>query len=446
MYRSEDYDKIRGKLNEIEKKAKKHYQDNYEEPTKEEYDNVMKDIKKYIKEKDLIIYGGYAQNRLIGIKNSDDEFYDEVDRPDLEIYSPDPIGDAMRLSDILFKKGYKYIRCEEGVHNETYKLFVNFLNFSDISYMDPHIFKNCPVIVVDGLKLTHPHFMQTDAYRVYADMLTSNFRLTKTFTRMTTLMKYYPFDDKAEYNKLTYVKTKESEYILRFVRKHIIHDSNLVVIGHYAYNYLVKKEDSKNEINFNYIQLVSSKFKEDFNRINKLLKKHFGKKIYYRLYNPFFQFLDERVEFSYNGKVFLKLYGNNNRCVVFKKSEKKKTNFGTFILVMLRLISDYNFAVVNKNKDEERNYLSLIIRLNKIRNKYLTKNNLTVLDKSPFEEFTLQCIGEPLDPIRASRLKIIENKEAGRRLKFGYNPNGNPGKVPSFRFQNSSGKEVKQKW
>ena len=264
MYRSEDYDKIREKLNDIEKKAKKYYQDNYEEPTKEEYDNVMEDIKKYIKEKDLIIYGGYAQNKLIGIKNSADEFYDEVDRPDLEVYSPDPIGDAMRMSDILFKKGYKYIRCEEGVHNETYKVFVNFLNFSDISYMDPYVFRNCPVIKVDGLKLTHPHFMQTDAYRVYADLLTSNFRLTKTFTRMTTLMKYYPFDDKAEYNKLTYKKTKENENMLRFVRKHIIHDSDLVVIGHYAYNYLVKKEDPKNEIDFEYIQLVSSNFKKGY--------------------------------------------------------------------------------------------------------------------------------------------------------------------------------------
>ena len=326
MYRSEDYDKIREKLGDIERKAKIYYQDNYEEPTKKEYDSVINDIKKYIKDKGLIIYGGYAQNKLIGIKNQSDEFYDDVDRPDLEVYSPDPIGDAMRMSDMLFDKGYQYIRCEEGVHNETYKVFVNFLNFSDISYMDPYIFNNCPVIKVDGLKLTHPHFMQTDAYRVYADLLTSNFRLTKTFTRMTTLMRYYPFDSKAEFNKLSYKKTKESEEVLRFIRKQFIHDSDLIVIGHYAYNYMVKKESDSNLIDVEYYQLISNDFKNDFSKINKLLKKTYGKKIYYKLYNPFFQFLDERAEFLYNGKVILKLYGNNERCIVFNKSEKKKLN------------------------------------------------------------------------------------------------------------------------
>ena len=443
MYRPEDYDIIMDNLDDIEEKAKKYYQDNFEEPTKEEYQNMINDIKEYIREKGLIIYGGYAQNRLIGIKNNLDEFYKETDRPDLEIYSPDPIGDSMRISEMLFKKGYKYVVCEEGVHNETYKIFVNFLNLSDISYMDQYIFENCPIIKDNGLKLTHPHFMQTDAYRVYADLLTSNFRLTKTFRRMTTLMRYYPFDDKAEYNKLTY--TIDNDDILRFVRKHIIHNSNLVVVGHYAYNYLVKKEDPKNEIKFDYIQLISSNFKKDFEKISKILKKVFGKSVYYRLYHPFFQFFDERVEFSYQGKVFLKLYGNNEKCIVYKKSDKKKTLFGTYILVMLYFIADYNFAIVNKNEDEQKNFLSLIIRLSKIKNKYLNKKNLTVLDDTPFKEFTLNCIGEPIDPIRASRLKMIENKEAGKKIKFRYNPSGKQGKVPKFLFSNSSGKEVKQK-
>ena len=89
--------------------------------------------------------------------------------------------------------------------------------------MDPFILKNCPYITVDGLKLTHPHFMLTDAYRVYTDPMTSYFRLEKTFSRFTTLMKYYPFDTKAEYNKLSYNRTKENDSILRFIRKHIMH-------------------------------------------------------------------------------------------------------------------------------------------------------------------------------------------------------------------------------
>ncbi len=439
MYRSEDFDLILDKLNNIEKNALKYYQDNYQEPTKEEYDNVINDIKKFIKKEGLIIYGGYAQNKLIGIKNSKDEFYDETDRPDLEVYSPDPIGVAMKLSDILFEKGYKYVVCEEGVHNETYKIFVNFLNFSDISYMDPYVFENCPYVLVDGLKLTSPHFMQVDAYRVYADLLTSNFRLTKTFRRMNTLMNYYPFDEKNEYNQLTFKSSPKEKEVLRYIRKHIIHDSKLVVVGQYAYNNLVKKVDSKYEIEVQFYQLISDNFRKDFDTILNKLKTVYGKQISYKLYYPFFQFLDERVEILYNNKVILKLYGNNNRCIVYRYSEKKRTYFGTYTLIFLHLLIDFNHAKIDKDIEAEKNYIGLLVRLNKIRNEYLEKNKLTVLDESPFTEFSFKCFGTPVDPIRSARLKMVENKDAGKKVKFRYNPNGKPGKVPLFKFKNYSG-------
>ena len=49
MYSKDDFDLIKDKLNDIEKKAKKYYQDNFEEPTKQEYDDVMMEIKKIYK-------------------------------------------------------------------------------------------------------------------------------------------------------------------------------------------------------------------------------------------------------------------------------------------------------------------------------------------------------------------------------------------------------------
>lgn len=442
MLKSDDYNIILDNLGDIEKKALKYYQDNYEEPTREEYDMVINDIKDFIKKEGLIIYGGYAQNRLIGVKNKADEFYGETDRPDLEVYSPYPIEDSMKMADMLYKKGYKYVVCEEGIHNETYKIFVNFLNFSDISYMDPYVFNNCPYKLVDGLKLTDPMFMQVDAYRVYADLLTSNFRLTKTFRRMTTLLRYYLLDEKNEYNKISYNSNEVEKEFLRFIRKEIIHNSKLIVVGQYAYNYLVKKVNPKYEIDVEYYQLISSDFRKDFDKINKILKKKYGSKTSYKLYNPFFQFLDERVEFLYNGKVILKLYGNNSRCIVYQYSEKKKTYFGTFILVMLHLLIDYNHAKIDNKKQEESNNASLIVRLNNIRNEYFEKNKLNPIDKSPFQEFSYQCFGVPIDPIRSSRLKMVEKKESGKKIKFRYTPTGEKSRVPSFSFKNSSGLKV----
>ena len=444
MYRHEDAEKITSNLSKITNDAAKVFLDNYQEPTTKVYNSVMSEIKNYIKKKGLIIYGGFAQNSLIGVKNKNDEFYSEISRADLEIYTPDPIGDAIALTDILHGLGYKPVECKEGVHNETYKIFVDFLNFADISYMDSHIYKNCPYIVIDGLKMIHPHFMLVDAYRVYADPMTSYFRLEKTFTRFSTLLKHYLFDVKAEFNKLSYKRTDENDQVLRFVRKHIIQNSKLIVIGHYAFNYLVKKLDDKNAIDFNYIQLVSTDFKNDFDKINKIIKDEYKNKAYYTRYNPFFQFYDEHVEFSYNGRVFLKLYGNNNRCIVHQYSDKKRTYFATVLLTILYLLVDYNYAVINKDKSEEMNYMSLIVRLFKIRNEYLDSRNLSILDKSPFQEFTLKCTGTPEDPIRSSMLRGLEKIKSGKRVKFSYRSNGTPGKAPNFKFSNSSGLPFKK--
>ena len=83
---------------------------------------------------------------------------------------------------------------------------------------------------------------------------------------------------------------------------------------------------------------------------------------------------------------------------------------------MLNLIADYNFHIINKNKDEEKNYLTMIVRLIKIRNEFLEKNNLSILDDSPFREFNIyKYFGKPLDPIRSSFLKGMEKMKKGKK-------------------------------
>ena len=71
-------------------------------------------------------------------------------------------------------------------------------------------------------------------------------------------------------NLISYhTKKQENDEIRKYIRKKIIHNSNLIVIGHNAYNYLVKKLDKKHAINFNYIQILSSNFKCDSEKITK---------------------------------------------------------------------------------------------------------------------------------------------------------------------------------
>ena len=84
------------------------------EPTINEINNVYNIIKQYIRDNNLIVYGGWAQNALIEKKNKKDAFYSQVDIPDIEFYSPKPLTDLIKLCDLLHKKNLKYVEGSEG--------------------------------------------------------------------------------------------------------------------------------------------------------------------------------------------------------------------------------------------------------------------------------------------------------------------------------------------
>lgn len=444
MHRQLDEEIILKNLDRLEEEASLIKLTKYE-PTLEEINKVRNEILLFVQEKKRIIYGGYAQNSLILSKNKKDAFYKETDLADIEFYSPDPIGDTIDLCDRLKTKGFKYVEGKEGVHQETYKIFSNFINYCDITYMPPNIFNNCPTIEVFGARMTHPHLMLIDAYRVYTDPMTSYFRLKKTFTRFNVLMKYYPFDEKMLYNKVEqqgYNKQKTEE-LLKYIRRYIIHKNKLIVVGQYAFNQLIKKAKAPGSylVDENYYQVISTDYGNDLNKIMNVLKKKYN--VTTKKYYPFYQYLDKSTEFYINGELVLRVYGSNERCITYRYSKKKHTNFGTYQLIFMYNLINYNIAIIRNNKFNVDLYGAMLVRMIKAQEKYLTDAGLNVLDKSPFQEFTMKCIGEPKDILRESFLQKKKKRDAGKKIQFTYTPSDKPGKKPDFRFDNTSGELVR---
>ena len=437
MYKQSEIELMRKNIDTIKDDAMREKLTNLE-PTMKEFKEVYSVILEFVKSKKRKIYGGYAQNQLIKKKNENDVFYKELDMADIEFYTFEPFKDVIDLCNLLHTKNFKYIQGSEGVHVETYKIFVNFINYCDISYMPKNVYDNLPVIEVDNILYTHPHFMLIDAYRVYADPLTSYFRLDKTFYRFSTLMKYYPFDNKFE--KFEFKYNAFNKDIKRFIRHHILHNSQLIVIGHYAYNYLVKKVNLGLEYeNFPYYQAISIDYDNDKIKIGNFIKKKY--KITVKEFSPYFQFYDKHTEYYYNDICILKLYGHNNRCIVNQISEKKKVFFGTFQLIFLYLLIDYQYAITRRDDREKNNYMILITRIMKAREYYLDSHSKTLLDKTPFQEFTLKCLGSTEDPLRMSRIQS-KIKRSDNKHKFNYEPKGKEVKIPEYRFNNSSGNQI----
>jgi len=447
MYRPEDILKINENIDKIKDDATLEYRKN-NEPTLDETCKVCKSIIDYIKKKQRVMYGGYAQNLLITNKNKDDPIYKEIngsfynwpDLADIEFYSPTPIEDLIELTEELYSKKFNHVESSGGQHDGTYKIFVNFLNYCDISYIPTHIFNTMPIINIDGIKCTHPHFMMVDAYRIFTDPMTSFWRLEKTIKRFQKIFKYYPIDQSGNDKKIELKQNSETD---DFIRKHIIHNSKLIVVGFYGFDYYVKKSIENYALNnYTFYELISTELEKDAKEIYDLLKNKFGEKIKVKEFFPFFAFMDRRIEFYYNGELFLRLFGNNQRCVVYNYSDTKTTNFGTYNLVMMYLYFDYYLAFINKDKFNTNLYLNLIGKFYYARYKFLDDNNLTVIDDSPFKDFTYKCYGTQIDPKRVALLEGLEKRKNNKAMKYRYNPTGKPGKAPEYTFDNISGNQI----
>lgn len=446
MLRSQDSIAIRASLDELVKKATKIKLDNYE-PTISEIEKINKDIYEFIKKNKLIIYGGFAQNYLIGKKDSKDMFYDRLSLADVEFYHYDPIGIGMELSKLLYSKGYKYVVFEEGVHEETYNIFVNFQGLADISYMPKYIYDNCPTINVDGFRFTHPHFMMVDAFRQYSDPIFSFWRLEKTFSRFSTLDKHYPLANKKLVKPIKYTKNEIiNESVFKNLRKTFLHNKDLIVIHHYGYNYLLKKTSSKElVIDIPYLSVISPNYTQDIKDITKKLEELYPNKIKVKEFYPFFQFLGRKTEFYLDNKLIFVVYSHNKRCTVYQAnySENKKTLFATFSLLRLMFLAEYFNQMIHDNKKQKDEFMNLLQNLFAARNNYFDEKDLTAMDDTVFQEFTFECIGSGIDTIRQARLKIVENIKKGKSVKFRYNPDKNKeGKAPKFNFENSSGNPI----
>ena len=140
--------------------------------------------------------------------------------------------------------------------------------------------------------------------------------------------------------------------------------------------------------------------------------------------------------------MILRVYNNNNRCIVFNESITKKTKFGTTQIILLYLLSNYNYYITNRNILESNNYISMFLKLSKAKNIYLDKKNITVLNNSPFQEFKFNCIGKPVSLERLDRLNMIKKRIENKPLKFRYEPKNDIGNAPAYVFDNLSGNQV----
>jgi hypothetical protein len=212
--------------------------------TLERTKKVFEIIINFIENKKLILYGGYAINASIRKK-----FYNKlIDINDFDIYSDNIKKLTIELSNILIKNGYKYVEVRTAKPTSTtYKLYVEFVNICDFTYMSKEKLKYIQQIICSEKKLSNI----TNNFQIapviwlkylltleLASPKTSYFRFEKLYKRFNILFKEYP-EKKNNIPKISLdnnIKVLSRE-ILEYVK-----EKELPLIGNIAINLYTEKD------------------------------------------------------------------------------------------------------------------------------------------------------------------------------------------------------------
>lgn len=444
------------------------------EPTIDEITQVNGIIIDYIKQNKRKVYGGYALNKLLVTKNPSLAIYDELDTPDIEFYSPDPLGDLTKLCDKLAEAGFKNVIGQEAQHKETYSIFVNYQLYCDISYMPANIYAKSKFIQSDGFNLIHPWFMIIDYFRMFTDPMVSYWRLEKHFARYLKLQKTYPLPLINKPVEIESFKADNLHLTINMLEDFLSNIPGTIFTGFYAYNYYLKyseysKKDKRfNQIQMPYLEVYSTNYVEDGLKTIEYLKslpEEFSSKISHREFYPFFQFYGYNTVFYFelNGDQIpiLYLYSNNNKCISFKSvpyvkfdniklkssnpetTENTKTvDIGSFDFNILHALIILVKVRVDDDNDWNDILYTLINGYVSFRKYYLTQNNITLYDSSIFEGFVVDCKGETIPPDREKRMLMQARKKLGKPPIYRYE-SGVSKQPGSYYFANTSGNEIR---
>jgi hypothetical protein len=161
-----------------------------------EVKEIISIVENFIREKNLICYGGTAINNILPVQ---DQFYDKsLEIPDYDFFSKDALKHAKELADIYHKKGFESIEAKAGVHFGTYKVFVNYIPVADITYLDPRLFKSIQKdsIKVAGIYYCAPNYLRMSMFLELSRPMGDISRWEKVLKRLMLLNKHYPLKSK----------------------------------------------------------------------------------------------------------------------------------------------------------------------------------------------------------------------------------------------------------
>jgi hypothetical protein len=154
--------------------------------------DLMKVVEGFLKDRQRLLYGGFALNALMPDK---DKFYDQAkELPDYDFLTPDPIGDVVDLMNRFYENGYTEVEPSIGVHEGTYKVYVNYQAVADITNCDLELYEQLwkESVQVGTLRCCPVNYLRMNMYLELSHPAGDVSRWPKVYKRLLLFNKNYP--------------------------------------------------------------------------------------------------------------------------------------------------------------------------------------------------------------------------------------------------------------
>ena len=168
---------------------------------------IVEVMESYLRNSKRIVYGGAAINAHL---SPESKFYDpRLYLPDYDFMTPDPLQDVADLIAEFKREGFQEVEAKLGIHEGTYKVFVNYRSAADITYMPPKLYEDTlkDTSIIDGIRYASPDFLRMNIYVELSRPSGNVSRWEKVYERLLLLNKEHPL---TRTNCVTLGKTNES--------------------------------------------------------------------------------------------------------------------------------------------------------------------------------------------------------------------------------------------
>ena len=148
---------------------------------------IISIVENFLRKKQLVAYGGTAINSILP---KEDQFYNkDVELPDYDFFSPNALHDAKELCDIYVKNGFIEVEGKTGMHDGTYKVYINFIPVADITFIHKEIYTSIKkdAIKVNGILYAPPDYLRMSMYLELSRPAGDISRWEKVLKRLTLL-------------------------------------------------------------------------------------------------------------------------------------------------------------------------------------------------------------------------------------------------------------------